>query len=149
MRVHRARPAEYAEVENIFDEYYAELGIIVRDNASGMEKYFNDDSGVWLACADGKNAVGCVALRPLATHAKACEIKRLYVRPSHRGMGIADALMDVLEAYALARNYRFAYLDTNDDLRAAVSFYYRRGYIPCERYNDNPQATLFMQRRLD
>ncbi|GAC1545419.1 MAG: hypothetical protein NVS3B16_14800 [Vulcanimicrobiaceae bacterium] len=78
----------------------------------------------------------------------ACEIKRLYVRASHRSMGIADALMDALEAYALARGYRCAFLDTKDDLRAAISFYARRGYTPCERYNDNPQATIFMQRRL-
>lgn len=56
--------------------------------------------------------------------------------------------MDALEAFAADHKYRFAYLDTKDDLEAAIAFYRRRGYARTERYNDNPQATLFMRRRL-
>lgn len=147
MRIHRASLDEVVAVATIIDEYCAEIGVLVRDDRSQLHKYFNEGSGVWLAC-EGTNTVGCLALRPLATPAEACEIKRLYVRPSHRGIGIADGLMDALEAYAVIQNYRLAFLDTKDDLQAAVRFYARRGYTPCERYNDNPQATIFMQRRL-
>jgi ribosomal protein S18 acetylase RimI-like enzyme len=147
IRVYRSSLEELVVAKNIIDEYYAAVGVLVRDDLDQLVKYFNDDSGVWLA-SDGSLTVGCVALRPLATLSEACEIKRLYVRPLHRGMGIADRLMDALEAYALVQNYRFAFLDTKDDLQAAVSFYVRRGYTACERYNSNPQATIFMQRRL-
>ncbi len=40
------------------------------------------------------------------------------------------------------------YLDTHDGLLAAIRFYERRGYVRIERYNDNPQATVFMRRAI-
>jgi len=40
------------------------------------------------------------------------------------------------------------YLDTKDDLISAIKFYQRQGYEACERYNDNPQATMFMRKKL-
>ena len=57
--------------------------------------------------------------------------------------------MDALEEYAVNIGYGWVYLDSKDDLRAALRFYQRRGYVACERYNTNPQATIFMRRRLD
>ena len=134
-------------MRKIIDEYCDAIGVLVRDSIPALEQYFNPGSGVWLA-TEAANAVGCVVLRPLPSRSAACEVKRLYVRPSHRSLAVADALMDALEAYAAGQGYRYAYLDTKDDLRAAIRFYERRGYRPCERYNDNPQATIFMRRRL-
>ena len=95
-RVRRASLDDLVVVQKIIDEYYSEVGVLVRDDQGQLEKYFNEDSGVWLAL-DGTNIVGCVALLPLATRVDACEIKRLYVRPSSRGMRIADSLMDGVE----------------------------------------------------
>jgi hypothetical protein len=40
------------------------------------------------------------------------------------------------------------YLDTKDDLDNAIRFYLRHGYKCCGRYNRNPQATMFMRKRL-
>jgi GNAT superfamily N-acetyltransferase len=72
-------------------------------------------------------------------------VKRLYVRASHRRAGVADALMSALESYARETKVTALYLDTKDDLAAAIAFYDRRGYQRIARYNDNPQATLFMR----
>ena len=38
--------------------------------------------------------------------------------------------------------------DSKDDLETAKRFYEASGYTHCERYNDNPQATIFMRRQL-
>ena len=76
------------------------------------------------------------------------EVKRLYVRPGCRRHGVAQALLDALEQFASARGDDTLYLDTKDDLHAAIRFYERNGYVQCERYNDNPQATLFMRKQL-
>jgi GNAT superfamily N-acetyltransferase len=146
-RIHRGLLEELSIARAVIDEYCDAVGVLIRDDQSQLEQYFQDDSGVWLA-ADGENIVGCVVLRPLPARTPSCEVKRLYVRTSHRGIGIADALMNALEDYAVAAGYRFAYLDTKDDLRAAIRFYERRGYRSCERYNANPQATIFMRRAL-
>jgi GNAT superfamily N-acetyltransferase len=88
-------------------------------------------------------------MRPLETAGPhAAEVKRLYVRPAHRGGGVASALMDALEEGARESGYTELYLDTKDDLTVAIRFYERRGYERIPRYNDNPQATIFMRRVL-
>ena len=55
-------------------------------------------------------------------------------------------MLAALEGYAAGYGYRWLYLDSKDDLAAAIRFYARHGYEPCERYNDNRQATVFMRK---
>ncbi len=87
-------------------------------------------------------------LRPLPEIADAAEVKRLYVRPAFRGMRLAYALMQAAEEHARSEGILWLYLDTKDDLHAAIHFYLSTGYERCPRYNDNPQATLFLRKRL-
>jgi GNAT superfamily N-acetyltransferase len=91
---------------------------------------------------------GCVMLRPLPQVPLAAEVKRLYVRPAHRGLGLAHALMQVAEDHARSEGLQWLYLDTKDDLHAAIHFYLSTGYTHCPRYNDNPQATIFLRKHL-
>ena len=56
--------------------------------------------------------------------------------------------MDVLEQFARESGLEWIYLDSYDDLKPAIALYERRGYSRCDRYNDNPQATLFMRKRI-
>jgi len=72
----------------------------------------------------------------------------MYVRPEARGQGIAERLLKALEEYAVQAGYQTLYLDTKDDLTTAIRFYQRHGYEACERYNENPQATMFMRKGL-
>lgn len=131
----------------IVDEYCQEINATIRDTESEFIKYFSEDSAVWLAEVEGE-IIGCIALRPLPQKKNSCEVKRLYVRQNHRGQGIADKLLESLHAYATAKTYSWCYLDTKDDLQTAVKFYLRNGYEHCSRYNDNPQATVFMRKKL-
>ena len=62
--------------------------------------------------------------------------------------GAIHRLMDELEAFARETQMNWIYLDTYDDLKAAIALYIRRGYETCERYNDNPQATVFLRKKL-
>jgi GNAT superfamily N-acetyltransferase len=146
--VHRANLSELDTVYAIVSEYYEAIRVVVRDDKEAFEQeYFSEGTGVWLACIHQEIA-GCIALRALPHLEKSAEIKRLYVRPTHRKQGIAEALLKALEEYAAEHNYATLYLDTNDDLSAALRFYQSHGYQPCERYNDNPQATIFLQKQL-
>jgi GNAT superfamily N-acetyltransferase len=70
------------------------------------------------------------------------------VQPKARGHGIADALLDAQEEYARGQGMRWIYLDSYDDLKVAIALYRRRGYVACERYNDNPQATVFLSKQI-
>jgi ribosomal protein S18 acetylase RimI-like enzyme len=147
--IRRAGLDDLDEAWAIVSEYYDAVAVEVReDRPSFLGSYFSDGSGIWLA-RNGEGAVaGCIALRPLAAFASAGEVKRLYVQPASRGQGIAGRLLGALENFAKAFGYGCLFLDSKDDLEAAIGFYESRGYMRCERYNDNPQATIFMRKCL-
>jgi DNA-binding MarR family transcriptional regulator/GNAT superfamily N-acetyltransferase len=132
----------------ILQEYYEAVHVVRRDTSASVRKILGATaSGMWLAHI-GDEVVGCVVLRKLESIPQAGECKRLYVRPSARGNRVSDKLMDALEASARDEGLEWIYLDTYDDLTAAIALYERRGYERCERYNDNPQATLFMRKQV-
>ena len=144
--VHRADSTQIESAYAIVKEYYEAAAVVVREDAETFAKeYFADGAGVWLAEEDG-TVVGCIALRKLPGKPGCGEIKRLYVRPAYRGQGIADLLLATLEDYAKRFGYEWLYLDTAADMKAAALFYERKGFSPCERYNDNPQAAIFMRK---
>lgn len=148
VKVHRAKSSEVDDAYGIVSEYYENVNVLVRDDRAAFEReYFVEGSGLWLASVDDK-IVGCIGLHRLPGLKDGAEVKRLYVRPEKRGQGIAEALLEALEMYAAEHRYKALYLDSKSDLMAAIRFYRRQGYLPCERYNDNPQATIFMRKEL-
>lgn len=137
-----------ADAVRLVQEYYEAISVVQRDPPGAIQKIIDDPySGVWLAYK-GEEAVGCVVLRKLATMPLAAECKRLYVQPVARGYGIAEKLMDALESFAREEGLRWVYLDSHDGLKAAISLYRKRGYLKCKRYNENPQATVFLRKNL-
>jgi GNAT superfamily N-acetyltransferase len=147
--IRRAGPAEIDSAYGIVHEYYEAARVVARDSKGEFARYyFGAASGMWLAIIDNR-AVGCIALRPLPDIVTAGEVKRLYVQPAVRGRGIAAALYASLEIYAAESGYQWLYLDTAADMNAAQRFYSTLGYQLCDRYNDNPQAALFMRKRLN
>jgi DNA-binding MarR family transcriptional regulator/ribosomal protein S18 acetylase RimI-like enzyme len=147
VRIERIR-ASSEEVLAILHEYYEAVQVVQRDTPASIRKMLKAPaSGMWLAYL-AEELVGCVVLRKLDSIPHAAECKRLYVRPAARRNRIADKLLDAMEAFACTQGMEWIYLDTYGDLKAAIALYERRGYERCERYNDNPQATLFMRKCL-
>jgi len=146
--IERATAIEIATAHEIVQEYYEAMSVVARDTREDFARlYFEDGAGIWLASL-GKQVIGCIALRAMRQFAESGEVKRLYVRPAQRGQGIAVALHDALQTYAIKFGYRWLYLDTADNMTAAIRFYEQHGYARCERYNENPQATIFMRKQL-
>jgi GNAT superfamily N-acetyltransferase len=146
--VHRVHVGDSDAAWEIIQEYYEAVGVVARDSKEDFQRlYFHDGAGVWSATIGG-GLVGSIALRPLAHIANAGEVKRLYVRPTHRGSGIAKALYQALELYAREFGYLSLYLDTTDEMLAAQRFYADLGFQTISRYNDNPQATIFMRKAI-
>jgi GNAT superfamily N-acetyltransferase len=146
--VRRAGAAQADAAFALIEEYYEAIGVLVRDDRAALEHYLaSPESPIWIATVDAEPA-GCVMTRPLPQVPLAAEVKRLYVRPQFRGLGLAHALMKAVEEHARQAGLEWLYLDTKDDLHAAIHFYLSTGYEHCERYNDNPQATIFLRKRL-
>jgi DNA-binding MarR family transcriptional regulator/GNAT superfamily N-acetyltransferase len=145
--IERLTEPSHAALE-ILAEYYEAVHVVQRDEPADLRSLLADTaSAMWLAKVDDK-AVGCVVLRSLPSIQQAGECKRLFVRPAARGHHIATLLLDTLEDHARNLKLEWIYLDTYDDLKPAIALYEQRGYERCARYNDNPQATLFMRKHL-
>jgi ribosomal protein S18 acetylase RimI-like enzyme len=148
--IRRATLDDFRTAFELVKEYFETIGVWLRDTPSEFRDYLvGNDRGVWLAFA-GSDPVGCIALHPLASPDRSGEIKRLYVKPAYRRQGLAEGLLNALEEFAAKiASYEWLYLDTKDDLLTAIRFYELRGYKRCERYNSNPQATIFMRKSLN
>jgi DNA-binding MarR family transcriptional regulator len=132
----------------LLQEYYDAINVVQRDTPATIKKIIEGPcSGMWLGYL-GAKAVGCVVLKKLESVPSAGECKRLYVRSAARGHGIADKLLDAQEHFARNNGLRWIYLDSYDDLKVAIALYRKRGYVSCKRYNDNPQATVFLRKNI-
>ena len=89
--------------------------------------------------------VGCGALR---YYERFAEIKRMWVDAGQRGCGIGSRILRALEQEALENGHRILRLDTNATLKAAQALYEHSGYRRIERYNENPYAELWYEKRL-
>jgi len=148
LRLERTSAQRPEDAIALIEEYYEAIQVVERDNRKALLEYLsNPQSAVWVAY-HGTVPAGCILYRPLPAVDGAGEMKRLYVRPAYRGRGLASQLLRTLEEFAASQGARWLYLDTKDDLYEAIAFYERHGYARCARYNDNPQATIFMRKQL-
>ncbi len=105
--------------------------------------------GELLLALDTKgNAIGCVALRPMEPDG-CCEMKRLYVTPQGRGLGLGRALVNAVLEAASRIGYREIRLDTLPSMTEAMALYKRAGFVVTEPYYDTPVAgTVFLAKAL-
>jgi ribosomal protein S18 acetylase RimI-like enzyme len=148
IKIFRATLDQIDAAYEIVSEYCQVENVVLRDTKEYFHKYFSENSGVFLAIEDDR-AIGCVVLRPLGDSKVDAEMKRLYVKPEQRAKGIADRLVTTMHDYAKEKGYKWCYLDTADYCHAAIRLYDRHGYKMCERYNENPDANVFMRKKLD
>jgi len=91
--------------------------------------------------------VGCGALLDLGDGA--AEIKRMYVRPDHRGRGLSRRVLEALEREALRRGFDRIRLETGERQPEAMGLYRSAGYEEIERYGpyrDAPLSRCFERR---
>ena len=147
-----AGPADDAGVVRELAEYFRFLGEEV--DASGLDHdvadwqtEYDGAVGVMLIVVDpAGRVVGTAAVRRLAP--EIAELKRMWLRPDHRGRGIAARLMDRVLEEARALGGRVLRLDSEARLEAAVRLYRRYGFQEIADYNGNPRADVWMERAL-
>ena len=146
-------PPQIAQVRELFLEYAQSLGFSLCFQNFDKElealpgHYAPPEGRLLLAESEGQLA-GCVAMRALEPGI--CEMKRLYLRPRFRGIGLGRALADRIIAEARQVGYRRMRLDTVEPvMKDAVAMYRKLGFKEIAPYRSNPIAgAMYMELEL-
>jgi|ERR1700690_563044 putative acetyltransferase len=143
-------PEHLEAVRSLFLEYGSSLGFSLcfqsfDDELRNLPGAYGPPSGRLLLARHAGHAAGCIALRPL--QAGTCEMKRLYVRPCNRGLGLGRMLAERLIAEARVLGYERMRLDTVESaMKDAVALYRRMGFKEIPPYSTIPiESGLWME----
>lgn len=140
-------PEQNTQLRAIFLEYAQSLEVDLdfqgfdEELASLPGDYAEPRGALCLAVVDGAVA-GCCALRPLdaSDYPNAAEMKRLYVRPAFRGLGLGRLLSEAILDAARQAGYACVLLDTLDEMESARALYEDLGFYEIPPYYHNPHA---------
>jgi ribosomal protein S18 acetylase RimI-like enzyme len=138
-------PEEFAALRELLREYAQSLDVDLcfqnfdEELAVLPGEYAEPRGGLWLVRVGGALA-GCCAMRPLdnSDYPNACEMKRLYVRPDFRGLGLGRQLAEATLDCARSAGYDCVLLDTLSDMEAARALYEELGFEEVPPYYHNP-----------
>lgn len=141
---------DIAAMAGLFRAYAAALDIDLtyqdfEGELAGLPGQYGPPGGALLLArgADG-TALGCVALRPFDDGR--VEMKRMYVAPEGRGLGLGRALLEAAIAAARSIGAKAILLDTLPELTAAIALYRSAGFEEVPAYYATPVArTIFFR----
>ncbi|MBP2427205.1 bifunctional helix-turn-helix transcriptional regulator/GNAT family N-acetyltransferase [Bradyrhizobium elkanii] len=140
------------EARYCLGEYYAELarrfekGFDVKLSRDPEAKDMVRPRGSFIVAMSDGLPIGCVGLK--GSGGEFAEIKRLWVAPGARGLGLGRRLMDAAEKAARELGIAVLRLDTNSALPEAGQLYRRAGWTEIPRFNDDPYPDLFFEKHL-
>lgn len=120
----------------------------LEDEARGLPGSFaKPENGLLLVWVDG-SAAGCVTWRAMAAISGGCEMKRLWVRPAFRSLGLGERLTRELLKQAAEVGYSAVYLDTvPETMGSAYRMYQRLGFVECEPYHNSATSGMAFMRK--
>jgi GNAT superfamily N-acetyltransferase len=134
-------PGDLMAVKDLFQEYADSLNFELdfqdfREELETLPGKYAPPSGAILVAKENGETVGCVAVRPLG--GEVCEMKRLYVKPSHRGRRVGWELALAIIEEAKRFGYKAMRLDTVVAMKEASDLYRTLGFQPIDAYCYNP-----------
>jgi GNAT superfamily N-acetyltransferase len=102
--------------------------------------------GTFLVATLADEPIGCCALKHGG--AEPPEVKRMWVSPTARGLGIGRRLLEAIEDLARRSGATVLRLDTNVSLVEAIALYRSVGYVEVPRFNDEVHADHWFEKRL-
>ena len=140
-----ASPSQLLEVQSLFRQYARGLEIDLafqdfKGELAGLPGEYGEPRGkLLLATVDGIPA-GCCGLRPIdnVDYVNACEMKRLFVRPEFRRLGLGRQLAEQTMDCARVAGYNCLLLDTLSDMETARNLYQELGFEEIPPYYFNP-----------
>ena len=135
-----------------FEQYFAELdarfqaGFDPALSISADVDELTPPAGLLVIARMAGQPIGCGALK---FHAGApTELKRMWVSPEVRGIGLGRRLLDELERHAREAGATTLRLETNGSLTEAIALYRKAGYVEVPAFNDEPYAHHWFEKQL-
>ena len=145
-----AEAPESGDARWCFDRYFAELkgrfetGFDPAKSISAEDRELTPPAGVLvIARLDGR-PIGCGALK--VKGGGVGEVKRMWVSPDARGLGVGRRILEELEARAPGFGLATLRLETNKSLAEAQALYRSCGYIEVPPFNDEPYADHWFEK---
>ena len=153
---HAKFPQDLDDITVLFKEYtqWLDIDLAFQDFATELTtlpgRYGPPQGSLLLARHNGTGAaIGCVGLRPLGSNG-ICEMKRLYVQPTGRGLGVGKALAAAVITEAKKLDYIAMRLDTLPTMHSARALYKSLGFAEISPYYDTPiEDTVFLELSLN
>lgn len=146
-------PIQIDSVRELFLEYARSLSFNLcfqsfEQELAGLPGDYASPEGRLFLLTRANQTAGCVALHKIDD--EICEMKRLYVRPQFRGLGLGKMLAEKIIAEAREIGYKRLRLDTvESNMTIAVAMYRSMGFREIAPYRPNPSATaLYMELEL-
>jgi ribosomal protein S18 acetylase RimI-like enzyme len=142
----------HPHAQHCLNAYFAELnrrfetGFDPTVGISATEQELRPPAGLLLVAMSDGEPVGCGALK--FHGAEPAELKRMWVDESARGLGLGRRLLSELERHAALYGARIVRLETNRSLVEAISLYRSAGYVEVARFNAEPYAHHWFEKRL-
>lgn len=139
----------------LFDEFLRSFGVDIADVLGGSAEHYvrskldaicgeQPPAGVFYVVTIEGMPAGMGGLRRL--DAATCEIKRIFVRPRYRGLGLGDRILGRLIEDARAFGYRSARLESGPFMTAAHRAYARQGFVDRAAYAEAEVPAQFHAR---
>jgi DNA-binding MarR family transcriptional regulator len=140
------------DAQHCLDRYFGELAARFRggydrgvDHSAEVGEFAPPKGCLLIARLFGE-AIGCGAVRTVEPGL--AEIKRMWVAPEARGLGLGRRLLGELEQVAARSKARMVRLDTNEVLIEAQQLYRSCGYREIQAFNDSPYAHYWFGKTL-
>jgi DNA-binding MarR family transcriptional regulator/GNAT superfamily N-acetyltransferase len=143
---------EHPDARYCLAEYVAELnrrsrrGFDPSVGATALPHEVRPPAGEFFVAYLHGEAVGCGAVKHHAH--RPAEIKRMWIAPNARGLGLGRRLLETLEACAVAGGARVAHIETSGVLVEALSLYRSTGWVEVPAFNDEPFADHWFEKAL-
>jgi GNAT superfamily N-acetyltransferase len=134
-----------------FEQYFAELNARfeagfdpARSISADAHELLPPRGALVIARLRGR-PVGCGALK--FAEKQSAELKRMWIAPAVRGLGVGRRMLSELERLASKRGIRLLRLETNRTLKEAIALYRGSGYVEVGAFNTEPYAHHWFEKR--
>lgn len=148
----RAIDPEHGDAVGCLREYVAELnqrstrGFDPSVGATALPHEVRPPAGQFFVAYLHDEAIGCGAVKH---HADApAEIKRMWISPKARGLGLGRRLLETLESCAVQGGAEVAHIETSAVLSEALALYRSAGWVEVTAFNSEPFADHWFEKRL-